>query len=69
MIRTHYLHDGVDNGSVSYKCELTGDYITPWHIDGCKKFDIGDPQEIIVNIQKENKDEKRSNVERHNDGK
>lgn len=57
MIRTHYIHDGKDYGSVGYKCRLTGQCVTPWYIDGCRKFLVGIPEEIIVEIKKEKKNE------------
>lgn len=58
MIRSHYLHNGVDNGSVSYTCTLTGEYVTPWDVDGCKQFNVGDPQEVIIETEKSETNEK-----------
>lgn len=48
MIRSHYLTNGVDDGSVTFKCKLTGEYVLPWTIDGCKKFDVGAPEDVII---------------------
>ena len=58
MIRSRYLENGIDNGSVSYKCIITGEYVYPWKIDGCKKFDVGIPEEVIINrsLEKHNVD-------------
>ena len=55
MIRSHYLINGFDNGSVSFKCKLTGEYVLPWKIDGCKKFEVGTPEEVIINREIEEK--------------
>ena len=60
MIRSHYLTDGVDNGSVTFKCILSGEYVLPWTIDGCKRFDLGKPEEVVTN-RSNNKNESRVN--------
>ena len=57
MIKSHYIHNGVDNGSVGYKCALTGKEVIPWYVDGCKHFLVGDPEEVIIEIKKEKKNE------------
>ena len=49
MTRTHYIVHGVDEGAVRYGCPFReeGTPVEPWHIDGCKRFREGSPQEAI----------------------
>ena len=54
----HYLENGIDEGMVSLKCKLTGDYVEPWHVDGCKKFCHGQPEEVTVEDKEVKQDEK-----------
>lgn len=54
MTRTHYLHGGVDEGAVKLECTLNGNAVEPWHMDGCKKFEVGIPTETTE--QKPKKD-------------
>lgn len=53
---THYLHDGKDDCSVSYTCKITNKFVEPWHVDGCRHFDYGAPEEISVEVKKKGKE-------------
>ena len=53
MVRIHYLTNGIDDGAVAFKCKLTGEFVYPWTIDGCKKFVVGTPEEVFIDNKKE----------------
>ena len=56
MLRSHYLNNGVDDGAVSLKCKLSGEYVEPWHIDGCKQYLFGIPEELTFNLDDQPKE-------------
>lgn len=60
FIKTHYLFSSKDNGNVSYKCGLSGEEVTPWQVDGCKKYEYGE----ITHIYKEVETKKDGNEQK-----
>lgn len=58
FVETRLLHDGVDDGSVTFVCGISNEHVTPHKIDGCKRYSYGEHTRNYREVESEKSNEK-----------